>query len=468
MQQRYQGGPWSISLEEQRPAPCCYYYCDGAVCVFPLKPRIRISQEARGLGGAVAEDNLLSESDIDALRAALSGGAAPGGVSSIVVLSPIPVVLADPYSPEGAAAWAGDAAGLGDSARPGGGFEEYSFTEFDIGSVLDVLMAWVAGGEGREAFLVCGGSYGNCSSVIRPEIVDASVEERVCVKQLSCGSLVGVAPDLNGDERGHGSFNRHFEGSFTVMSPSKRRYVVTPIRSSTLPQVGVLTVGQANQQPVANNDQAALLVAGCFHLNLADMSSDKDGLSRETLPSSVIQVWDKVKNYISAPADDYGASVCDTVFRAVKIVFNDLDARGVIAASHELFRQGNFGGLKEANAAGGILLNDDSRVYSMTQAELVLQLSSFLLSSVSHDMRSLFGFIPSRLVCGLIWNFVAENQMKIDNTRKVLSQVNFSFKRDDLMFSSLCGDSVAYSRFCFYSMSVIALFPHCAAELVFV
>ena len=58
--------------------------------------------------------------------------------------------------------------------------------------------------------------------------------------------------------------------------------------------------------------------------------------------------------------------------------------------------------------------------------------------------------------------------MKHDNTQKVLHQIGATVKRDDLTYSTLCGDSATFSRLCFHVIAAIALFPHCAAEFGFV
>jgi hypothetical protein len=400
-----------------------HYTAGGRVCLFELRPRAAPCQALSLSAGSSGGEALIPERDLERLSGLLFGS--EGGsrlsdfqcpVTSLLLLSPLPLVLADMYRREGVAGWSGDGGGGGGGG--GGSSGQLAYSPGEVARVLDLVTRWLAedpythspaaaagagAGAGadngaasdsfstkREVFFVCGGSRINYSSVIRCEDFGENrgkSSEQLCVKQLYCGPFVGAAPDLDGSGAGRGSEGDFAEGRFVVTSAhSARRYSVTTIRASAAAQVGVVTAAEKTQQGGEEGEgeggaAPASASAGCFHLGLHDLKSDAGALGHDYLPAEVLAVWDMVREYTAryaahaagpapppgprhvkgkaqgqGPAPEQGDMVSVVAVAALR-VFRALQQGGALAECHEGLRKGVFGGVSHeedvsVNAAG--------------------------------------------------------------------------------------------------------------------
>lgn len=510
LNEEYQRCLWADSSVDmhsfhEAPAGGVHYRCGGRVCLFELKPRLVLCQEEDFNRSTGPNERLVSDATLDCLSVALFG---PNShtfdfecpVTSFILVSPIPLVLADPLDREGVSQWYPD--GTAVNGRP------MAYTQFEVGRMLEMLTRWLSAdpwtrsgdssasfSSKREVFVVCGGSRMNFSSVIRCENIfgeknTARSTEQLCIKQLYCAPFIGVAPDLDGSGAGDTSERAFVEGSFVVTSATgARRYTVTPIRSSSAAQAGVVTAGEKTQETSVLDDDEDLSTApaGCFHLGLHDLKADRQAIGLDRLPGDVQAVWNKVRVYtdaysvralektnaVSVDIND----VCDVVSAASLKTYQSIDDNGLIRECHELLRKGQFGGVqrdedvstnraaRDGLAATEELSTHESTHLGASQGVLLSKIIAFLLNRMPPAMRRLFPGAPSGVVTRLVWSQFSSQCVSSKGLQKAFSQVGAVIKQDDILFASLCSDYPSFSRLCLNSLIALALFPHCSLAL---
>lgn len=474
-----------------------HYTSGGRVCLFELLPKIILDQEWWASGGLVSQgERLISDADFETLSALLFGPRSQISdfecpITSLVILSPIPLVLGDQPNRDGVVGWPLDGSSLVS--------ERLAFTHDEIGNLLNLLTRWISEdpwtadtdskpsfSAKREVFFVCGGSKVNFSSVIRCEdfvCEDNTVKsnEALCIKQLCCAPFVGIAPDLDGVGVGQNCENSLIEGSFVVTSTSgSRRYSVTPIRSSFAVQVGVITTAEKSQHLSDSDDtgKSASASAGCFHLDLTALREDSLGLGHDYLPSDVESVWKRILHYCDRSPDFLNSAgvndndVCEVVFTATGKVFNELEISGVLLECHEWFRKGKFGGtVRESdlsvNVAGddGDISAKSASVVGAAQGALLSEIDYYLLDKMPDVMKRLFPSAPSQLISKLVWNLFSKRCSESKAVQNSFTQIGVIAQRDDLLFASLCNDFSWFSKLCYVSLVALAMSPHCSLAL---
>ena len=477
VEEEYQIKLWrEVTFPGTIGAPIYNFSCEGKVCFFDLRLNHGFKQGHYRFDEVSTQANLLSDNLFASLNSLLFPPEISVGsnqtLTSLVILSPIPVVLANIHSVDGVVAWSGD-------AKSNTLFKGTGFADNEVGKLLDLLTKWLnmtvadfKGAQPREVFIICGGSYANCSSVIR--IDGASADDYntdLCIKQLCCGSFIGIAPDLDGIGVGSNWNDSYFEGSFSITSPSLRKYLVTSIRNSLSPQVGVVTLGEILKNS-PSDDSVVSNTAGCFHLNLHDLKLDAQGLGHEILPMEVFGVWQKVKQYLGDNELQLNSSsIIDVVYRAVLKLCADFETMGTFRECHKMFRSGIFGSINREGDASSSEERVDVKgierpinIFKVSQGNLMFSTIKFLMDRLSGKARYLMPSVPSELVLRLVWQRFADINVSTNDTQNTLAQAGLQLRRDDIAYASLCSSEICFSRLCMDALIALALFPHCALD----
>lgn len=478
-----------------------HFVAQGRVCLFELSPNLAIHQSETYNQSANTNTNLIPHVDIENLANLLFGPDSCKStyecvVTSLVMLSPIPLVFGDQMSRESISGWSAD----GDSPFVS---QQISYSPHEIGKVLDILIRWLSEDPWtsrsddnfgfsckREVFVICGGSRINFSSVIRCEDYHAatgvaSSSDQLCIKQLYCSSFIGVAADLDGCDSGDSSEESLVEGSFVVTAFGRtRKYTVTPIRTSSAAQVGVVTIAAKIQEASAGLDEEMVTPASCFHLGLYDLKADMKALGHDSLPDSVLAVWKMAQDYIdrssmllsggkrTTPVDN--SDVCDVISAATLKVFRFITKSGLLTECHDRFRKGHFGSVqREEDVANNPLVRNDTGGVSEpamgalgpSQGELLVKITSYILARIPPAMKRIFPGNPSGVVARLVWSQFAAEPSDGKALRKAFHQIGASVRRDDLLYASLCRDYSVFSGLCFNSLFALSLFSHCSLAL---
>jgi hypothetical protein len=403
-------------------------------------------------------------------------------VSSLIILSPIPLIPIKVSDTTGQMSWCSD-----DSEN-----RSTTYSAAEVSMLLDLLIDWLASdvllpsGLTREVFVVCGGSETSYSSVIRCEEFKggsgeySTMSQNLCIKQLYCSSLTNFTAASK-----HGpSTDQQNDGCFTFSSNNKcRRYTITPIRSSDTPQIGVLTVQEILQHDTVTKESVHFKTnAGCFHLGYLELCENSCKLGNEILPSDVITVWSCVTKYLelngilidlstnsAKKGNNDKADACNIICSAIKVIFRRLVNDGIVSNLFEKFRLGHFGSLqREFDMSINMAPNEhdvtekNKKSLAASQGSLLSKLLLFLIERVPESSKQLFPSPPSMLIMRLVWDAFAVSQFGTKSVQTAFQQTGLNIRRDDLAFNTISGDVDLFSNLCMYGLAASAIFPHCA------